>query len=166
MSHTTTTTMIRPISPNHVFATFDCGEPGLNAWLQHRALANEQTGDSRTFVYLDAQNRVIAFYALTNGAVIRVGLTSSMRRNAPDPVGLLLLGQVGVDVQHQQQGVGKALMVDVFKRAKLIGQHTGFRALGTNPIDVPAQQFYTKFGFRLMPGISPALMLLRRRNIP
>jgi GNAT superfamily N-acetyltransferase len=89
-----------------------------------------------------------------------------MRQNAPDPVSLLMLGQFGVDLRHQQHGLGRALMADVFRRAKLVAQHAGFRALGTHPIDAAAEGFYAKLGFRLMPHISPALMLIRTTKLP
>ena len=40
----------------------------LDNWLKRRALANEALGTSRTYV-VTAGGRVVAFYALANGAV-------------------------------------------------------------------------------------------------
>ncbi len=39
-----------PIKPEHDIQNFDCGEPTLNDWLKRRALKNEKTGASRTYV--------------------------------------------------------------------------------------------------------------------
>ena len=46
----------------HEAAGFDCGTPALNDWLARRALANQATGASRTWVVTDREaNRVVAF---------------------------------------------------------------------------------------------------------
>ena len=40
----------------------------LDDWLKRRALANEETGGSRTYVVC-AEGRVVGYYALATGAV-------------------------------------------------------------------------------------------------
>jgi len=47
---------------------FDCGEPSLDDWLRRRALQNEESGASRTYVVF-AGRQVIGYYALAVGAV-------------------------------------------------------------------------------------------------
>jgi hypothetical protein len=41
-----------PLLAKHVTDEFDCGEPVLNDWLKKRALKNESSGASRTFVVI------------------------------------------------------------------------------------------------------------------
>ena len=52
----------------HDVSAFDSGVPGLDAWLKKRALSNEETGASRTYV-ICAGGRVVGYYALATGGV-------------------------------------------------------------------------------------------------
>src|ERR1700728_1206355 len=90
---------IIPLHIQHDISTFSCGKPILDGWLRTRALRNHETGDSRTYVLAES-DRVIGFYALSTAAAARVGLPGALRRNAPDPVPLMLLGQLAVDAEH------------------------------------------------------------------
>ncbi len=43
----------QPLTAEHRLETFACGEALLDDWLQRRALINQITGASRTFVVTD-----------------------------------------------------------------------------------------------------------------
>jgi GNAT superfamily N-acetyltransferase len=150
---------IEPLRSNHDISTFTCGKPSLDTWLHTRALRNQDTGDSRTFVMTE-RGVVIGFYALTTASVARIGLPGALRRNAPDPVPLLLLGQLAVATSHAGQGFGRRLLGDALLRAADASQQIGFRALATHPIDDEAEHFYNRFGFTLVPDTQPQLMVL------
>ncbi|MFM8278467.1 MAG: hypothetical protein ACKN89_16040 [Cyanobium sp.] len=47
----------QPLGPLHSSTGFDCGDPSLNQWLRQRALANQASGATRTFVVCDADGR-------------------------------------------------------------------------------------------------------------
>ncbi|MGH7153735.1 MAG: GNAT family N-acetyltransferase [Acetobacteraceae bacterium] len=150
------------IEPLHVdcdVSRFSCGKPALDTWLRSRALRNQQTGDSRTFVLCE-DRRVVAFYALTAACAARVSLTGALRRNAPDPVPLMLLGQLAVVGSHQGKGLGSRLLRDALMRVARASRHVGFRALATHPIDDEAQGFYARYGFTVVPDSQPRLMVL------
>lgn len=131
----------------------------LDAWLRTRALRNQETGDSRSFVVAEAQ-RVIGFHALTTASAVRVGLPGPLRRNAPDPVPLMLLGQLAVDASHAGRGLGRRLLRDAMLRVASLSLHVGFRTLGTHPLDDEAERFYARFGFSVAPDTQPRLMVL------
>ena len=57
-----------PIGPAHDLAGFDCGDVSLNDWLALRALANQASGATRTYVVAE-DGRVVAYYALASGAL-------------------------------------------------------------------------------------------------
>ena len=59
-----------PLLASHVTDEFDCGEPALNDWLSKRALKNENSGASRTFVVCQ-NNRVMGYYVLATGSVMQ-----------------------------------------------------------------------------------------------
>jgi len=49
------------LGPDHLVGSFDCGKTALNDWLVRRALANQKSGASRTWVAVDDPgNRVVA----------------------------------------------------------------------------------------------------------
>lgn len=150
---------IETLSASHDLSSFSCGKPSLDRWLRARALPNQDTGDSRTFVVLDA-GRVVGFYALTTASAARTGLPGALRRNAPDPVPLMLLGQLAVATSHRGQGIGARLLRDALVRVAAAARLAGFRALATHPIDDEAEAFYARFGFAPVPDSQPRLMVL------
>jgi predicted N-acetyltransferase YhbS len=150
---------IEPLRPDHDLDGFTSGVPPLDGWLRGRALRNQTTGDSRTFV-IAPNGRVVGYYALSTASAARVGLPGPMRRNAPDPVPLLLLGQLAVDITRQGTGLGRQLLGGACLRSLSVFRQAGFRALATHPIDEAAARFYAKYGFAPVPDSSPPLMLM------
>ncbi len=104
--------------------------------------------------------RVIGYYSLAAASAARVGLTGALRRNAPDPVPLLLLGQLAVDLRDQGSGAGRRLLGDACWRALAVSRQAGFRALATHPIGEAAERFCARFGFVVVPDSIPRLMVL------
>jgi hypothetical protein len=97
---------IAALQADHDISAFACGVPALDNWLRTRAMRNQVMGDSRTFVLVE-QQRVIGYYALSTASAARAGLPGALRRNAPDPVPLLLLGQLAIDVTQHGKGLGR-----------------------------------------------------------
>ena len=90
-----------PLDATHTLEGFSCGERSLDEWLTRRALANQSTGASRTFVVTDARKQVVGYYALAAGAVAHEEASSNVRRNMPNPVPVLVLGRLAVDQRAQ-----------------------------------------------------------------
>jgi predicted N-acetyltransferase YhbS len=153
---------IEALRQDHDLTDFACGVSALDSWLHGRATRNQVTGDSRTFVIAE-HGRVLGYYALSTASAARVGLPGVLRRNAPDPVSLLLLGQLAVDISQQGKGLGGRLLGDACFRVAEVFQRAGFRALATHPIDDGAARFYAKYGFSPVPDSSPPLMVLAAR---
>ncbi len=86
-----------PLSGTHHTDGFDCGEAALDEWLRRRAMANQLSGASRTFVVADQEGRVCGYYAMAAGAVAHQGATGSVRRNMPDPIPVMVLARLAVD---------------------------------------------------------------------
>src|SRR3972149_8271102 len=104
-----------PLTAGHALAAFDSGVPILDEWLKKRALANEASGASRTYVVI-AGGRVIGYYALANGAVAAQQSTGKVRRNMPDPIPAMILGRLAVDRAYQQRGLGVGWLRDAVLR--------------------------------------------------
>ncbi len=81
----------------------------LDEWLKRRAMANQISGASRTFVAADKEHRVYGYYAMAAGAVSHQLATGSVRRNMPDPVPVMVLARLAVDTQAQGIKLGGSL---------------------------------------------------------
>lgn len=119
-----------PLGERHDIPRFRSGVPGLDAWLQSKARLNETKGGTRTYAACDS-GRVVGFYSLAASSVQRRRLSSRVGRNMPDPVPVILLGQLAVDADYQGRGLGSDLLVDVARRALAAADVIGARAISS-----------------------------------
>lgn len=148
-----------PLVAAHLLAEFGCGETSLDDWLKRRALANQQSGASRTFVVTDHDKRVYGYYAMAAGAVSHQDATGGVRRNMPDPIPVMVLARLAVDRRTQGIKLGAALLQDAVNRAVAVSHNVGVRALLVHAIDERARQFYEHYGFQESPQHPMTLML-------
>lgn len=156
-----TTTLSSPqlLSDSHDVSDFDCGEPLLNDWLKRRALANQSSGASRTFVVLDKHQRVMGYYALAAGAVAHRDSTGGVRRNMPDPIPVMVLARLAIDHSAQGKQLGGALLKYAVLRALSVSENAGVRALLVHALHEKAKAFYRHYGFEESPADPMTLML-------
>ncbi|WP_077000033.1 GNAT family N-acetyltransferase [Variovorax sp. KK3] len=150
----------RPLTADHLLDEFDCGEDGLDFWLKRRAFANQGSGASRTFVVADTGGRVFGYYAMAAGAVAHRDATGNVRRNMPDPIPVLVLARLAVDLRAQGMQLGGALLQDAVQRAITVSQNAGVRALLVHALHEQAKEFYRHFGFVQSP-VHPLTLMLR-----
>ncbi len=150
----------QPLTAHHDLNEFACGEASLDEWLKRRALTNQLSGASRTFVVTDPDRRVYGYYAMAAGAVSHQAATSSVRRNMPDPVPVMVLARLAVDHRTQGRSLGSALLKDAVGRALSVSQNAGVRALLVRALNERAKQFYEHYGFQESPQ-DPMMLLLR-----
>ncbi len=149
----------QPLVAAHQLGNFACGEAVLDEWLSRRALVNQISGASRTFVVADQDARVFGYYAIAAGAVAHQLASGGVRRNMPDPVPVIALGRLAVDQRAQGIKLGGALLRDAVTRALAVSQHAGVRALLVHALHDRARQFYEHYGFRASPLHPLTLML-------
>lgn len=152
---------IRPpekLTSAHDLSQFHCGEAELDNWLRRRALANEESGGSRTYVVC-VEHRVVGFYALAVGAVAHVQAPGRVRRNMPDPVPVMVVGRLGVDSDFQGSGIGSSLLRDAVLRTLQAAEIAGIRAILVHAISERAKRFYESLGFLVSPVDPMTLMI-------
>ena len=149
-----------PLGERHDISRFRSGVPGLDAWLQSKARLNETKGGTRTYAACDS-GRVVGFYSLAASSVQRRRLSSRVGRNMPDPVPVILLGQLAVDADYQGRGLGSDLLVDAARRALAAADVIGARAIVVQALDEEAKAFYARFGFRSFSDREPLMLVLR-----
>jgi len=147
------------LTQDHHVHSFACGESVLDDWLKRRALANNVSGASRTFVVADDDYQVMGYDALAAGAVTHQESTRSIRQNMPDPLPVMVLARLAVDVRAQGMKLGAALLRDAVERSVLISQNAGVRALLVHALHDQARQFYEYYGFKAAPSHPMTLML-------
>ncbi|MCG5501771.1 GNAT family N-acetyltransferase [Ectothiorhodospira lacustris] len=153
----------QPLTAVHRVGDFSCGEPVLDDWLKRRAMANQQNGASRTFVVVDQDDRIQGYYAMAAGAVAHRLATGAVRRNMPDPVPVLVLARLAVDTHAQGHKLGGAMLQDALRRALVVAQNVGVRALLVHALHDHARQFYEHYGFQ--PSTLDPLTLMLRLDI-
>lgn len=150
-----------PLAATHLLDDFACGKASLDEWLKRRALTNQSSGASRTFVVTDEEGRIYGYYAIAAGAVSHQGATSSVRRNMPDPVPVPVMVLARLAVDHRAQGIklGASLLQDAVARAVSVSHNAGVRALLVHALHDRAKQFYEHYGFQESPQHPMTLML-------
>lgn len=156
---------IRPpekLSVRHDLTDFDSGEPILDDWLRRRALHNEASGASHTYVVC-AGHKVVGYYALAVGAVAHAKAPGRVRRNMPDPIPIMVLGRLAIDKELQRCGIGTGLLRDAVVRTIQAAEIAGIRAILVHAISDAAKRFYEGHGFVASP-LDPLTLMITVRE--
>jgi GNAT superfamily N-acetyltransferase len=141
-------------------AAFNSGEIVLDEWLQRRALANLETGASRTYVICPVSTKnIIGFYSLNMGQILATDVAGSMRRNMPKHIPAVVLGRLAIDLAWQGKGAGRALLADVMLRSLRASEEVSARLVIVHAISVSAENFYKHHGFTRLPMDAPMLAI-------
>lgn len=144
----------------HLVSDFACGQDALDDWLKRRALANQQTGTTRTWVVTESSSGgVVAFYASCTGSVLRSTTPRTIGKGQPEQVPALLLARMGVDQKHQGRGLGAALLKHFLLKAMEVSASVGVRLLLVHAKDEVAKSFYQHYGFVESP-VDPLTMMM------
>ena len=134
------------LTAQHAIDRFNCGTPNIDGWLKTRALPNQTTGASRTYV-LSEGNRAVGFYALASGSVSTADAPGRIKRNMPDPIPVMILARFAIDMNSQGKGLGANLLRDAVLRTIQAAEIGGIRALLAHAKDERAAAFYERSGF-------------------
>ena len=127
------------------------------------ALLNQTNGASRTFVVVDESQSVMGYYALAAGAVHHQDATRSIRQNMPDPLPVMVLARLAVDMRAQGMQLGAGLLRDAVERSLAVAQNAGVRALLVHALHERAKEFYMHYGFQASP-VHPLTLMLRLKS--
>ena len=158
------TTRPRSLAERHNIAHFHSGVPTIDSWLRNMTRPNEAGGGPRTHVVCEG-DRVVGFYSLAASAVERRRLPSRVGRNMPEPVPVILLGQLAVDTRYQGRSPGVGLLADAVKRALAAADIVGARSMVVQALDEGARSFYARFGFRPFSEREPLMLVLRMSEL-
>lgn len=132
---------------DHDLRAFDSGEPSLDQWLRELALACARTAS--TYVITDHLGVVIGYYCVSSGALLRRQLPGSARERhgLPNPIPVILLGRLAVDLRWQGRGLGADLLQDALIRAMDTSSRVAAYGLLVNALGDSSAAFYQRWGF-------------------
>ncbi len=148
---------------------FDCGQPPLNQFLQRYAFVNQKANSAQTYVCSqDSESEVVGFYSLAVGSVDPESAPPRVIKGlARHPVPIMILARLAVDVGHQRQGLGQALLKDALLRTAQAADIAGIRCLLVHAKDDAARQWYESWEFDPSPTDPYHLFLMLKdlRNL-
>ena len=145
----------------HIVTGFSCGNELLDRWLVRYAGQNEHRDAARTFVAATDDMHVYGYYTLVAGQLDHHEATPETRRGLSQrfPIPAAILARLAVDVNHQDQGIGAALLNDALARVVRAAEQVAVRAVVVHAADDHAANFNERFGFRALAGTPRTLMV-------
>lgn len=138
---------IERLAEHHDLTAFDSGNEDLDGWLRRHALAAQAMDSARTFV-LTRGGRVVGYFSLTMGSVLRHDAPAKLVRGLPAyPVSMVLLARLAVDRGQQGVGLGAMLLAEALRKAVAAGEAAAARLVVVDAIDESAARFYERYGF-------------------
>jgi predicted N-acetyltransferase YhbS len=151
---------VRKLTASDNGDAFGCGSHALNQFLRKFALINQKSGSAQTYVCCYDQE-IVGYYTLAVGSVQPKSAPSRVIKGlARHPVPVMLLARLAVDLKHQRQGLGQALLKDCLLRTVQAVDIAGIRALLVHSKDDTARNWYLKLDFEPSPTDPHHLFLL------
>lgn len=128
----------------HDLAGFECRSEEQTEWLRRHARQSSSSGTTRVLVVTSTDSKVVvAYYAWCMASVSLADAPVRLRKGAgryPQPVALL--ARLGVDREHEGNGLGAGLLQDVIARTHALGSEIGCRGLLVHAETDEARTFY------------------------
>lgn len=163
--------LIRRLEEHDEVEPFDCGDEPLNNYLKRHAWANQQKSSiGVTYVAIDegAPLSVIGYFTLATASVPRDAFPKKYVRGLPPyELPLILLARLAVDRRFSGNGLGHALISEVFKIALRVADDVGCRCIITDAYR-DRVDWYARYGFVALEGAAesgPQRMFLDIRTI-
>lgn len=87
---------------------------------------------------------MVAFSCISAGAVDRLSAPGNIRRNAPEPVPISIIGRLAVDMAYGGRGIGAAMLADALRRIAVASQTIGIGAVLVQAKNEQAKRFYLR----------------------
>jgi GNAT superfamily N-acetyltransferase len=144
---------------DHDRTTFRSGVDALDRYLRELALQDMRRRVAGCFVALNDARAIVGFYTLAATAIATDALPPDLTKRLPryPLVPAVLMGRLAVAIDHQGQGLGRALIFDAAIRTDRLG--IGAFAIIVDAKDDRAVSFYQSSGFALIPGESRRLFV-------
>ncbi|WP_407681500.1 GNAT family N-acetyltransferase [Proteus cibi] len=147
-----------PLKIGHLLESFSSDEEALDLWLKNRAISNQNSGASRTFV-TTSDNQVMGYYALSTGVISTNQAVGRFRHNMPTDIPIILLGRLAVDTRAKGLGIRRGLVKDACHRVIQASGLVGIRGVVIHAPTDDAKRFYEHIGFVPSP-LDPMMLMV------
>jgi predicted N-acetyltransferase YhbS len=110
-------------------------------------------------------DRIAGFVALSASQIGRGYLPKAQQRNQPDPIPVVLLGQLAVDNDFQSRGYATSLILFALRSALRASEEIGCVGVVTHPLDDIVHGFYKRWGFDDLPFDPRRAMIVRMSEL-
>lgn len=144
---------IEPLNRTHNRKRFNCGDKEVTDFLRNQALQDQERDLSRTMVLVDpegAPERIIGYHTLLMQLVRQEEIPDDrprIKRGIP----VILLGQLGIDIDFQKRGFGDLLLMDAQARTDEVSRRIGIRAMMLDARNERLAEWYEKHNFIRLP---------------
>jgi len=146
--------LIEPLTREHNRKAFDCGDAEVTLFLREKAMQDQERDLSRTMVLINPGNsprKIVGYHTLLMQQVKQEEIPND-RPRITRGIPVILLGQLGVDVNFQGKGLGDLLLIDAQARTDEISLKIGVRALMLDARNERLAEWYGKHDFIRFPA--------------
>lgn len=146
----------------HDCASFACGIPALDHYLQRQASQHQRDGIATAHVLVDDNHpdRILGYCSLAAAQLLLQDLQPEDRKRLPAyPVPAVRVGRLAVAKAEHGKGHGRLLVGHAVNCALVLRQTLGVRVLLVDAKDERVVPFYTSLGFRLTSADARVLYL-------
>jgi ribosomal protein S18 acetylase RimI-like enzyme len=148
------------IEERHRREEFDCGEDVLNGYLRRYARQNHERNIARTFVAVDAQDRVLGYYSLSSASIEFESLPAAHAKRIPKyPVPAVRIARLAVDRTMQGKRFGGTLLADALRRILTASSEVAVKVILVDAKNESAVAFYRHYGFMELKDATKTLFL-------
>ncbi|MGQ0623332.1 MAG: N-acetyltransferase [Sporichthyaceae bacterium] len=158
-----------PLDRHHTLDPFVCRSEEQTRWLKKFARQSASSDLTKVYVVTESSRpeAVVAYYAWCMANLSLTAIPEGMTKGAgryPQPV--VLLARLGVDTDHEGQGLGYGMLQDVLQRTAVMSAGIGCRGLLIHAESNAARDYY----LHLIPEFAasptdPLHLILRIKDI-
>lgn len=133
---------------------FTCGYELLDNYIRKQAKQDVNRDLSACYVLTDENAVVKGYYTLSANSIKREEFSADFVKKLPpsySELPTILLGRLAIDESIKGNGYGEKILLDALNRSLAISESMGSIAVVVDPIDEKAQNFYSQYGFILLP---------------
>lgn len=119
----------------------------LDDWLRRQAGQSRRADTAATWVIADDEYRVVAYVAMSMGAVDTSYAPTKLTTRGLRQIPVLLCGRLAVDQEYRRLGLGTVLVELLLRKAIAANDEIACRAVVVNALDAEARAWWERFGF-------------------
>ena len=145
----------------HDRASFSCGVPALDAYLQKQVGQDVRRRVAVAFVATPDGKTIAGYYTLSQYSIELGVLPEELVRKLPKypVVPATLIGRLAISTAFRGQGLGELLLMDALDRCLKGSRHVASAAVIVDAKDEKVAAFYRRYGFLDLPKVARRLFL-------